>query len=150
MMSDLPGEITKQILSAPPRIIRSTRYSLTAQGRSTPPSRRLPTGRSSFEKARGWMRLPRPAAGTMPHMSHSHGFRPRLPVRGPYRLDRCFEIARAAGRGVLGKDALARVRGDAVQLGVAEVERRHRILARSTDEDVTAWLEEGVEPFPAI
>ena len=68
MMSDLPGEITKQILSAPPRIMRSTRYSLTAQGRSTPPSRRLPTGRSSFEKASGWMRLPRPAAGTMPHM----------------------------------------------------------------------------------
>ena len=33
---DLPGEMTKQILSAPARIIRSTRYSLTARGRSTP------------------------------------------------------------------------------------------------------------------
>src|SRR3989442_902504 len=32
-MSDLPGAITKQILSAPPNIILSTRYSLTARGR---------------------------------------------------------------------------------------------------------------------
>src|SRR4051794_14360143 len=67
-MSDLPGEITKQILSAPPRISRSTRYSDTAQGRSIPLSLRLPTGSSSLEKASGWMRLPRPAAGTMPHI----------------------------------------------------------------------------------
>jgi len=68
MMSDLPGDMTKQILPAPPRIMRSTRYSLTAQGRSSPLSSRLPTGRSSFEKASGWMRLPRPAAGTIPHI----------------------------------------------------------------------------------
>src|SRR6185437_8222130 len=68
-MSDFPGEITKQILSAPPRISRSIRYSETAQGRSMPWSLRLPTGSSSLEKARGWIRLPRPAAGTIPHMS---------------------------------------------------------------------------------
>ena len=72
MMSDLPGEITKQIFRAPPRIMRSTKYSLTAQGRSLTPSKRLPTGRSSLEKASGWMRLPRPAAGTIPHMSGLH------------------------------------------------------------------------------
>jgi hypothetical protein len=53
MMSDLPGEITMQIFSAPPAIIRSMRYSLTAFGRSDVPSKRLPTGSSSFEKARG-------------------------------------------------------------------------------------------------
>src|SRR5215208_6678109 len=69
-MSDLPGEMTKQILSAPPRIIRSMRYSLTARGRSVFPSRRLPTGNNSFEKANGCMRLPAPAAGIMPHISH--------------------------------------------------------------------------------
>src|SRR4051794_31013007 len=74
-MSDLPGEITKQIFSAPPSIRRSMRYSDTAQGRSIPLSLRLPTGSSSLEKARGWMRLPRPAAGTMPHISHSLNFR---------------------------------------------------------------------------
>src|SRR4051794_39359064 len=68
-MSDLPGDITKQILSAPPRISRSTRYSETAQGRSTPSSVLLPTGRSSLENARGWIRLPRPAAGMTPHIS---------------------------------------------------------------------------------
>src|SRR5262249_10316568 len=48
--------------------IRSIKYSLTARGRSCPFSQRLPTGRSSFENASGWIRLPFPAAGTMPHM----------------------------------------------------------------------------------
>ena len=67
-MSALPGETTKQTRVAPPRTMRSTRYSLTARGRSMPFSRRLPTGSSSFEKASGWMREPWPAAGTMPHM----------------------------------------------------------------------------------
>ena len=32
----MPGEMTKQILSAPARTMRSTRYSLTARGRSMP------------------------------------------------------------------------------------------------------------------
>src|SRR5215208_5740777 len=67
-MSDLPGEMTKQILSAPPSTSRSTRYSLTARGRSRSPSCRLPTGSSSLEKASGCMRLPCPAAGMIPHM----------------------------------------------------------------------------------
>jgi dTDP-glucose pyrophosphorylase len=53
MMSDLPGEPTKQIRVAPPLIMRSTRYSLTARGRSLPSSLRLPTGNSSFENASG-------------------------------------------------------------------------------------------------
>src|SRR5689334_22878935 len=68
MMSDFPGEITKQILLAPPEIIRSIMYSLAARGRLVSPSRRLPTGRSSFEKANGWIRLPAPAAGIIPHI----------------------------------------------------------------------------------
>src|SRR3954465_9882579 len=87
-MSDFPGEITKQILSAPPRIRRSMRYSDTAQGRSIPLSLRLPTGSNSFEKARGWIRLPRPAAGTIPHIVRLLEF----PVDGASRLS----IARAA------------------------------------------------------
>ena len=67
-MSDFQGEITKQILSAPPRTMRSTRYSLTARGRSTPrSSTRLPIGNSSLLNASGWMRVPWPAAGMMPH-----------------------------------------------------------------------------------
>jgi hypothetical protein len=52
-MSDLAGEMTKQMRPAPARIIRSTRYSLTARGRSAPFSRRLPTGSSSLENASG-------------------------------------------------------------------------------------------------
>ncbi|PTQ13215.1 hypothetical protein CLG96_03585 [Sphingomonas oleivorans] len=71
MMSDLPGEMTKQILSAPPHTIRSTRYSLTALGRSMRSSDRPPTGSSSLEKASGWMRVPLPAAGITPHISSS-------------------------------------------------------------------------------
>src|SRR3954465_4386017 len=67
-MSDLPGEMTKHSLSAPPSTSRSTRYSLTARGRSRSPSRRLPTGSSSFENASGCMRLPCPAAGMISHM----------------------------------------------------------------------------------
>src|SRR3990170_8974127 len=68
MMSDLPAEITKHIFDAPPFIMRSTRYSLTALGLSTPPSNLLPTGRSSFENARGCILEPAPAAGIIPHM----------------------------------------------------------------------------------
>src|SRR4028119_1536519 len=61
MISDLPGEITKQIFVAPPRIMRSTRYSLTAQGRSTPASRRLGAGRGCTGWARGCADAPSPA-----------------------------------------------------------------------------------------
>src|SRR3954463_12250175 len=67
-MSDFPGEMTKHSLSAPPRTRRSTRYSLTARGRSQSPSLRLTTGSRSFENASRWIRLPCPAAGTMPHI----------------------------------------------------------------------------------
>src|SRR4051812_49457257 len=86
-MSDLPCEITMQILVAPARIIRSSRYSETALGRSVSPSVRLPTGSSSLEKARGWMRLPTPAAGTIPQMLVmprllAGRLVPPLPVRG--------------------------------------------------------------------
>jgi hypothetical protein len=67
-MSDFPGEITKHSFVAPPAIMRAIRYSLTARGRSLPPSILLPTGNSSFEKAKGWILLPIPAAGITPHM----------------------------------------------------------------------------------
>src|SRR3954470_7361233 len=67
-MSDLPAEIVMQMRVAPARIIRSTRYSETAFGRSVPSAMRVPTGSSSLEKASGWMRLPMPAAGTIPQV----------------------------------------------------------------------------------
>src|SRR5688572_4514183 len=104
-MSDLPGEMTKQILSAPARIMRSSRYSLTAHGRSTPPSMRLPTGNSSLEKASGWMRLPRPAAGMMPHMVS--GLRQQRGIGAAGRLDHREEIVRTVRGGVLREHALA-------------------------------------------
>src|SRR4051812_25611968 len=129
-MSLFPGEITKQTRLAPPRTIRSTRYSLTARGRSTPSaSSRLPTGSSSLLKASGWMRDPAPAAGTMPHMllecesarvrecagggaDRTDGFvLPGLGAQG--RVEERLELGGAALGGVLGQRALARVAGDA-------------------------------------
>src|SRR5918997_2731811 len=97
-MSDFPGEMTKQIREAPPSTSRSTRYSLTARGRSRSDSTQLPTGSSSLENASGCMRLPCPAAGTMPHMS---GVQDGL------------ELTRAASGGVLGQRAVAGGGGDA-------------------------------------
>src|SRR6266571_4368885 len=66
MMSVFAGEITKQTRVAPAVSMRSSRYSQTASGRSVWPSCRVPTGSSSLEKASGWMRVPRPAAGITP------------------------------------------------------------------------------------
>src|ERR1051326_1754110 len=70
-ISVLPGETTKQMLLTPASIIRSTRYARTARGFSTWPSQRLPTGSSSLETARGWRRLPAPAAGITAHIEQS-------------------------------------------------------------------------------
>src|SRR3954468_17622810 len=100
-MSDLPGAMTKQIFEAPPRISRSTRYSLTARGRSVRPSRRLPTGSNSLEKARGWMRLPAPAAGTIPHINSGVGESgERLPARA---LEELLELHGAMRGRVFGE-----------------------------------------------
>src|SRR4051794_28136204 len=100
-MSDLPGEMTKQMRVAPATSIRSIRYSLTARGRSAWPSKRLLTGRSSFENAWGWILLPIPAAGTMPHMS---------------RLQVFDQLLRPPPARVIGQHALARRGADAGQL----------------------------------
>src|SRR6266516_4339143 len=66
MMSVFAGEITKQTRVEPAASIRSSRYSQSERGRLVLPSYRVPTGSSSLEKARGCMRVPRPAAGMTP------------------------------------------------------------------------------------
>src|SRR6185312_10987276 len=138
MMSDFHGEITKQILSAPPRIMRSTRYSLTARGRSTPlASIQLPTGSNSLEKASGWMRVPLPAAGTMPHIS-------RLLADGPARvraLQRRHQIRRAALRTVPIEHALARMAGNQRELRIRQRKCGHRGIGVVGDEYFPAGLE---------
>src|SRR4051794_24164610 len=137
-MSDLPGEITKQSLVAPARIIRSTRYSLTARGRSVWPSRRLPTGSSSFENASGWMRLPIPAAGMIPSMITSDAF------------DERDELTRAVLRRVLSENAVARATRDRRQRIATEVERGERVGGLARDQDLVARREELVEPWPVV
>src|SRR5688500_6991805 len=127
-MSDFPDAMTKQILSAPPRSMRSTKYSLTAHGRSAPRSSRLPTGRSSFEKASGWMRLPRPAAGMTPHMSGLQGFAKAPRVRMAGGLERGLERHGAIVGRVLGERTLASGGGDAHELSVRQVDRRDGLV----------------------
>src|SRR3954454_16635051 len=119
-MSDLPGDTTKQILLAPPWIILSTRYSLTASGRSVSPSNRLPTGSSSFEKAKGCMRLPFPAAGMIPHISH-HPHRVGTPIAGA--LQNLFQLERAHVRRVLRQRSLPCRAGNAHELLRTSVQR---------------------------
>src|SRR4051812_45441964 len=128
-MSLLPGEITKQSLVAPPRTMRSTRYSLTARGRSTAPSTRMPTGKSSLEKASGWIRLPMPAAGMIPHTSSSHQrqqlFRPLL-------------------GGVLAKRPLPRRVPDPGQVFRWRRDGGHRLGGSPGDEDFLPRAEEPI------
>src|SRR3954465_8827437 len=133
-MSDFPGEMMNAILVAPAASIRSTRCSLTARGRSTPPSRRLPTGSSSFENASGWIRVPAPAAGMIPHT-----------IVAPHNA---FELGGAARRGVFGQRALARRARQRLQFAVGSIERRNRVGGGMRDENLVAGLEERVEPLP--
>src|SRR5436190_6282099 len=128
-MSNFQREITKQILSAPACSIRSIRYSLTARGRSAPPSKRLPTGSNSFEKASGWMRVPLPAAGMIPHMVsalHAFGF-VVLRYTGAGVLQQSDQLGGPAFGGVLGEDPLAPRLADIGEFPVAELERRQHI-----------------------
>src|SRR3954463_16310251 len=114
-MSDLPGEMTKQRRSAPAEIRRSTRYSLTARGCSMPPSTRTPTGSSSLENASGWMRVPAPAAGMIPHMIVSPALLFMRPVNGA-AAQQVFELSRPAVGRVLDERPLAGALRDAPQL----------------------------------
>src|SRR3569623_694499 len=140
-MSVFPGETTKQILSAPAFSIRSTTYSLTARGRSTPSSSLLPTGSSSFEKASGWIRLPAPAAGTIPHIT---GLR-------RCSSDRCehgLELRRAPLGRVLRERALARRGCDSTKCSVVQRDRTDSVIAVLGDEDLRARGEALIEPSP--
>src|SRR3954470_1644215 len=121
-MSDLPGDTTKQTCVAPAITMRSSRYSLTARGRSTSASNRLPTGRSSLEKASGWMRLPAPAAGTIPHISALHRF------RGEAREHR-FELRRTPLGGVLRERALPRCSRNRAERGIVQGDGPDGIVA---------------------
>src|SRR4051812_43017599 len=110
-MSDFPELMMKHSLSAPPAIKRSTRNSPTARGRSAPPSTRLPTGNSSFENPKGWSRVPRPAAGMIPHMADSS-----------HRLQDGFKLLRTRVRGVTRQHALLSTAPDGCKIVSAHVQ----------------------------
>src|SRR4051812_46667702 len=150
-MSALPGATTKQMRVAPALSMRSTRNSLTARGRSMSPASVLPTGSSSLEKPSGWIRVPRPAAGTMPHMvcyslvSLCHSRRRRTRV-----LEQLLELARAMGRRVLREHALVRRARDPVHFGVGQLERVDDVLRRARHDDLLARPEELLQPGPRV
>src|SRR3954468_2777408 len=133
-MSDLPGEMMNAIFVAPASSMRSIRCSLTARGRSTGPSKRLPTGSSSFENARGWMRVPAPAAGMIPHMVLSF-VRSVMRTRVHRLFERTDQGVGAAGSRVLLERAGARARGDAPQFFIGTCDRVHRLLCRRRDQN---------------
>src|SRR5438046_1421858 len=144
-MSALPGATTKQTRSAPALNMRSTRNSLTARGRSTSPTKLLPTGSSSLEKPRGWIRVPMPAAGMMPHMRVREGpliwppsarhiaeieFRRHVLSRdrllspsGTYVVEHALQLACTVRRRVLGQHTLACGARNPAQLLVAGGQR---------------------------
>src|SRR3954451_18829753 len=148
-MSDLPGDITKQIFSAPPSIRRSIRYSDTAQGRSIPLSLRLPTGSSSLEKARGWMRRPRPAAGTMPHISHSLNFRLTGSAVGRL-LEQRDQLGGAFVRAVLIQRSLPCASRDLRQFRLVQLQCFQRVGRVACEQDLLAGREEILKPRPTV
>src|SRR6185437_5617835 len=99
----------------------------TAQGRSMPWSLRLPTGSSSLEKARGWIRLPRPAAGTIPHMSGLLDDAIRSAASGAL-LQKHNQLLRPFLRTVFGERALARAPGHALEIVIVQRQGSERIL----------------------
>src|SRR5215203_6548957 len=136
-MSDLPGEMMKASLVAPAASIRSTRCSLTARGRSTAPSKRLPTGNSSLENASGWIRVPAPAAGMMPHI-----------VDTP--LEDRFKLRGAPRGGVFVERSFASPPGHQAQLVAIAVERRHRVVGRRRNQHLTPWRKEMLQSRPPV
>src|SRR3569623_1582219 len=147
-MSDVPGPMTKHSLSAPPVTMRSSRYSLTAQGRSPRLPPRLPTGSNSLEKPSGWMRLPRPAAGMIPSISGALAYQRRA-----WRTDssqRRFEFLGAPVGSVLGEHPLARSPTYFGEFVVPERQRLHHVVGRLDREHLAPELEEGLDARPAV
>src|SRR5947209_18239109 len=128
-MSDLPGEMMNAILVAPAASIRSIRCSLTARGRSTDPSNRLPTGSSSLENASGWMRVPAPAAGMIPHMVPSPAVGCMRFVAGAVG-QHLFQLIRPGAGRVPDQRPLAGALRDAPQLLVGSFDGVDRFVAR--------------------
>ena len=107
--------------------MRSTRYSLTARGRSTSPSMPAAHRQQFLGKGQRLDARALPAAGMMPHM-RLHllvrcGGREARTARTRF-VQRAIELLRAPVGGVLGQHALARAARDARDLGVAAARAR--------------------------
>src|SRR5689334_19496058 len=129
-------------------------YSLTALGRSVCPSLRLPTGSSSLEKASGWMRLPMPAAGTMPHILTSrslgdrlHHFTTAMLVSG--RNCR-FKIPRPAFGAMLFEGARSGAAADGCECLVTQRQGAENIFGAFRQQNFAARRKKMIQTIPAI
>src|SRR5689334_6358842 len=149
-MSVFSAEMTRQICVAPAAIMRSTRYSATALGRSMPLMSREPTGSSSLEQPKGWILCPAPAAGMIPSIVGSwsrDGARPRL---GRARLvEEGKQLFGPEIAGVFIQGALARAFGHALQLFVRRRQGFEHVMAIVGDKDLLV-AEERVQATPPV
>src|SRR4051794_24000872 len=95
------------------------------------------------------MRLPRPAAGTMPHISGSFGY--GLAGHPDCRmLQQRDQFGCSLLRAVLIQGSLAGAPGHRRQLVAAELKGGKRILCLTCEHDLLAGFEEALDAGPAI
>ena len=151
----MPGEITKQSLFAPPRIMRSTRYSLTARGRSLPV---FHAAAHRQQLLRERQRL-NPAARARrrndpPHRSSCSLLRCHRAAHTPRRSARShrrFQLAHPALRRMLLQRSLARRHAPLCRSSSSvRASTSTTSCAVSHEKDLLARREEAVHPLPRV
>src|SRR5213595_2492293 len=94
------------------------------------------------------MRLPRPAAGMIPHMSGLH--RHSLLRSRPRRFECRNKVDCSSFGGVFGERAFARRAADAREFAIAEIEGRNGLLPVARDNDFAAGREKMIKSFPIV
>src|SRR2546423_9001142 len=91
------------------------------------------------------MRVPRPAAGTMPHIS-----RLRHCERLHCTVEQTLEFARAPVRCMLVKDALARRAADLRDLAIIHIHYSERVIGARREQDLGPRREKLLQSRPWI
>src|SRR4051812_6097908 len=95
------------------------------------------------------MRLPRPAAGTTPHISGLLSGKPAC-VAACRLLQQLNQLFRAPFRTVLIKRSLSRTTSHATQLSIPQLERGKRVTFIAGQQDLLTGFEESVDAVPDI
>src|SRR3954454_14002872 len=96
------------------------------------------------------MRLPLPAAGTMPHMSRALRMREARRRSRARRFDMALEFGEARCARVLGKHALSRGAADALLCRLVEIERGQRVFGRAHDKCLRPGRKKMVESVKPV